>query len=121
MRVTGDVLWEHRREVPEDIDEYVFNDLWQNNRNLAIHGSFIIDTSVDDHVFALDAVTGRLAWEPGSSTTWDLIVSGPGCSCGVDQRPLALQQSRVLPVTQQKRGGHAWRRSIPVIFPRDVL
>ena len=61
--------WEHRREVPEDIDEYVFNNLWQNNRNLAIYGSFIIDTSVDDHVFALDAGTGRLSWRPRFWTT----------------------------------------------------
>ena len=61
--VTGDLVWEHRREVPEDIEEYVFNNLWQNNRNIAIYGHFIIDTSVDDHLFALDAVTGRLAWE----------------------------------------------------------
>ena len=40
--------------------------------------TFVIDTSVDDHVFALDAVTGRLAWEtevvdlPGRSGDADL-------------------------------------------------
>ena len=60
--VTGDLRWEYRREVPEDIGDYVFNTLWQNNRNLAIYGSYIIDTSADDHIFALDATTGRLAW-----------------------------------------------------------
>ena len=65
--VTGDLRWEHRREVPEDIDEYVFNNLWQNNRNLAIYGSFIIDTSVDDHVFALDAGTGSVGRSSGRS------------------------------------------------------
>ncbi|MCE2540195.1 MAG: PQQ-binding-like beta-propeller repeat protein, partial [Acidobacteria bacterium] len=53
--VTGDLRWEYRREVPEDIGDYVFNTLWQNNRNLAIYGSYIIDTSADDHIFALDA------------------------------------------------------------------
>ena len=43
--------------------DYIFPGLSQNNRNIAIHGTFIIDTSVDDHIFALDAATGRLAWE----------------------------------------------------------
>ena len=61
--VTGDLVWEHRREVPDDIGDYVFNTLWENNRNIAIYGSTILDTSADDHIFALDARTGRLVWE----------------------------------------------------------
>ena len=55
--VTGDLVWEHRREVPEDVGDYIFAGLSQNNRNLAIHGDHIINTSVDDYVFALDATT----------------------------------------------------------------
>ena len=61
--VSGDLLWEYRREVPDDIGDYVFNSLWENNRNLAIYEHLIIDTSADDHVFALDATTGQLVWE----------------------------------------------------------
>ncbi|MDP7692179.1 MAG: PQQ-binding-like beta-propeller repeat protein, partial [Vicinamibacterales bacterium] len=61
--VTGDLVWEHRREVPDDVDEFFYADLWENNRNLAIYDNLIIDTSVDDHVFALDARTGDLLWE----------------------------------------------------------
>ena len=61
--VSGDLIWEHVREKPEDVGDYIFPGLSQNNRNIAIHGTFIIDTSVDDHLFALDAATGRLAWE----------------------------------------------------------
>ena len=37
--------------------------LAENNRNIAIYGNLIIDTSVDDHIFALDATTGELVWE----------------------------------------------------------
>lgn len=33
------------------------------NRNIAIYGNRIIDTSADNYLYALDARTGRLAWE----------------------------------------------------------
>ncbi len=66
--VTGDLVWEHRREVPDDVADYVFNTLWQNNRNIAVYGSTILDTSADDHIFALDAKTGRMVWETEVST-----------------------------------------------------
>ena len=59
--VTGDLVWEYRRESPDDVEEYVGG--LTTNRNIAIYGRHIIDTSVDNHVFALDAETGRLAWE----------------------------------------------------------
>ena len=60
--VTGDLRWEYRRDHPEDVSDHV-SGLSRTNRNVAIHDRFIIDTSVDDYVFALDAATGRLAWE----------------------------------------------------------
>ncbi len=60
---TGDLRWEYRRDHPDDLDEHVISVLSQINRNIAIHDRFIIDTSADDFVFALDAATGRLAWE----------------------------------------------------------
>ena len=60
--VTGDLLWEYRRDIPEDVPE-IMGGLTDNNRNVAIYGRTIIDTSNDDYVYALDAVTGELAWE----------------------------------------------------------
>ena len=60
--VTGDLRWEHRRDVPDDIAEYV-GGMEDTNRNLAIYGNLIIDTSADDHVFALDAETGHVVWD----------------------------------------------------------
>ena len=33
------------------------------NRNIAIYGNHIIDTGADNYLYALDAETGRLAWE----------------------------------------------------------
>jgi PQQ-dependent dehydrogenase (methanol/ethanol family) len=62
---SGEPIWEYRREWPEDLTSFVR--AAAINRNLAIHGSRtgnrIIDTSGDDHVFALDAGTGRLVWD----------------------------------------------------------
>ena len=116
--VTGDLVWEHRREVPEDIDEYVFNNLWQNNRNLAIHGSFIIDTSVDDHVFALDAVTGRPAWEtrildyrenPAMQSSGPIVADGKVIS-GRSCMPAAGPDGCVITAHDARTGEELWRR-----------
>ena len=60
-RPAGDLLWEYRRQLPADIGKCLpFPAI---NRNLAIYGTTIIDTSADDFVYALDATTGKLAWE----------------------------------------------------------
>ena len=116
--VTGDLRWEHRREVPEDIDEYVFNNLWQNNRNLAIYGSFIIDTSVDDHVFALDAGTGRLAWEtkildyrenPAMQSSGPIVADGKVIS-GRSCMPAAGPDGCVITAHDAQTGAELWRR-----------
>ena len=61
--VTGDLIWEHRRDNPDDVYEKTGGFLSQNNRNIAIHGRLVIDTSADGHVFALDAGTGDLVWD----------------------------------------------------------
>ena len=119
--VTGDLLWEHRREVPEDISDYIFG-LSENNRNLAIHGSFIIDTSVDDHVFALDAATGRLAWEteivdyqvnPAMQTSGPIVADGKVIS-GRSCMPMAGPEACVITAHDAGTGEELWRtRLIP--------
>ena len=58
---TGDLKWEYRRSLPSDLGKYF--PVPSINRNLGIYGNFIIDTSADDFVYALDASTGKLAWE----------------------------------------------------------
>ena len=91
---TGDLKWEHRREVPEGSG----GGLAANNRNIAIYDNLIIDTSVDDHVLisgrscrtrdscvitAHDARTGAELWrrhtipapgEPGDETWGDVAL-----------------------------------------------
>ena len=116
--VTGDLRWEHRREVPEDIGDYVFNTLWQNNRNLAIYGSFIIDTSADDHIFALDATTGRLAWEtkildyqehPATQTSGPIVAGGKAIS-GRSCMPAGGPDGCVITAHDARTGEELWRR-----------
>src|SRR5688500_3042949 len=87
---TGDLLWQYQRKLPADLGKFM--PVFAINRNLAIYGDKIIDTSADDYVFALDARTGALAWETkildyqkgaqqtsGPIIANGKIISGRGC------------------------------------------
>ena len=114
--VTGDLLWEHRREIPDDVEDYLFGSA--TNRNIAIHGNLIIDTSADDHVFALDATTGEPVWEtlildyrthPASQTSGPIIANGrvfSGRSC----MPLGGPDACVITAHDAATGAELWRR-----------
>ena len=117
--VTGDLRWEYRRDIPEDVPE-VMGGLTENNRNLAIYGTFIIDTSNDDYVYALDTETGVLAWEtqifdyqthPARHSSGPIIANGKiisGRSC----RPRAGPVSCVIMAHDATTGAELWRRSL---------
>ena len=120
--VTGDLLWEYRRDRPEDLTEYIVTPLAEGNRNLAIHGNLIIDTSNDGHAFALDAATGRLVWEmrivdyrvhPAHQTSGPIIangkvVSGRGCI------PKAGPEACFIAAHDAATGAELWRtRLVP--------
>ena len=51
--VTGDLQWEYRRDIPDDVNDYL-GGLISVNRNIAIWDDMIIDTANDDYVFALE-------------------------------------------------------------------
>ena len=121
---TGDLRWEYRRQLPDDIDDFLLlpDILTDVNRNLAIYGSFIIDTSVDDYVFALDATSGRLVWEtqildytknPANQTSGPIIANGKvisGRSCAPRGGPNAC----VITAHDATTGEELWRtRTIP--------
>ena len=117
--VTGDLKWEYQREIPEDLDDYIPAGFLQtNNRNIAIYNNLIIDTSADDHVFALDATTGRLVWEtqildyrthPAHQTSGPIVangkvISGRGCL------PKGGPDACVITAHDALTGEELWRR-----------
>ena len=115
--VTGDLIWEHRRDNPDDV---YGGFLSQNNRNIAIHGNLIIDTSVDDHIFALDAVTGDVVWDtevldyqtqPAMQGAGPIIADGKvisGRSCSQKGGP----ESCVIVAHDAATGAELWRRQL---------
>ena len=112
---TGDLIWEYRRSLPDDLGDYF--PVSSINRNLAIYGDTIIDTSADDYVFALDALTGELRWETqildyrrgaqqtsGPIIANGKIVSGRGCE------PEGSPGACVITAHDAVTGEEIWRR-----------
>ena len=118
--VTGDLIWEYRRDRPDDLAEYMIGSLTDTNRNLAIHGELIIDTSGDDYLFALDAKTGELVWEtqvldyrvhPANQTSGPIVADGKvvsGRSCAPKGGPHAC----VIVAHDAATGAELWRRRL---------
>ena len=119
---TGDLIWEHRRQRPDDLEEFIVVVLAEGNRNIAIYDNLIIDTSADDYVFALDVLTGRMVWEtqildytknPAHQTSGPIIangkvISGRGCM------PEAGPDACIIAAHDALTGEELWRtRMIP--------
>ncbi len=112
---TGDLKWEYRRSLPADLAEYF--PVPSINRNLAIYAGTLIDTSSDDYLYALDARTGKLAWEvqlfdyrrgaqhtSGPIIADGKIVSGRGCE------PEGSPAACVIMAHDARTGRELWRR-----------
>ena len=117
--VTGDLHWEYRRDLPDDIDEYI-RGLADVNRNVALHGTLVIDTSNDDYIYAVDATTGRLAWEteildykvnPARHSSGPIIAGGLAVS-GRSCRPWGGPEACVIVAHDAATGAERWRRRL---------
>ena len=118
--VTGDLIWEHRRDRPDDLGDYMIGTLIDTNRNLAIHGELIIDTSMDDHIFALHAETGEVVWDteildyrvnPANQTSGPIVAGGKvfsGRSCD----PRGGPNGCVITAHDAATGEELWRRRL---------
>jgi PQQ-dependent dehydrogenase (methanol/ethanol family) len=112
---SGDVLWEYRRSLPADLGDYF--PVSSINRNLAIYGDSIIDTSADDYVFALDARTGVLQWETkildyqrGAQQTSGPIVANGKIISGRGCEPEGSPAACVITAHDARTGRELWRR-----------
>ena len=113
---TGDLIWEYRRSLPDDIAKSVpFPAI---NRNVAIYGSTIIDTSADDYVYALDVASGKLVWETqildhrqhaAQQTSGPIIASGKVIS-GRGCEPKGGPEACVVTAHDARTGKELWRR-----------
>jgi len=115
--VTGDLKWEYRRDLPADVYEFT-GDTARNNRNIAIYDRFIINTSDDHYVFALDTLSGELVWETeildyqidtashssGPIIANGKIIAGRGCL------PRGGPDACVITAHDAKTGEEIWRR-----------
>ena len=54
--VTGDLLWQYTRRLPKDVPVSV-------KRTIALYGGNVYVPTSDAHIVALDAKTGRVAWD----------------------------------------------------------
>lgn len=112
---TGDVIWEYRRSLPSDLADYF--PVSSINRNLAIYGTSIIDTSSDDYVFALDARTGELQWQTqildykrGAQQTSGPIVANGKIISGRGCEPEGGPEACVITAHDALTGKELWRR-----------
>ena len=116
---SGDLVWEHRRTVPDDVCDYLLNpSMCLTNRNVAIYDNLIIDTSIDEHVFARDALSGEMVWEtevlnykthPATQTSGPIVANGKvisGRSCQPEGGPDAC----VITAHDAATGAELWRR-----------
>ena len=113
----GDLIWEYRRDLPDDVYEFVGGNS-RSMRNIAIYDRQIINISDDDYAYALDVETGDLVWEtqifdyretPAGHSSGPIIADGrviSGRSC----RPAGGPESCVVVAHDALSGEELWRR-----------
>ncbi len=114
---TGDLIWEYRRDLPDDVYEFVGGNA-RSMRNIAIYDRQIINISDDDYAYALDVETGDVVWEtqifdyreiPAGHSSGPIIADGrviSGRSC----RPRGGPESCVVVAHDARTGEERWRR-----------
>ena len=116
---TGDLIWEYRRPVQDDNNDYIpFPSI---NRNLAIYGNLILDNGADNYAYALDARTGELKWETqildyrrGAQHSSGPIVANGKVISGRSCEPEGGPEACVLTAFDAQTGKELWRtRTIP--------
>jgi PQQ-dependent dehydrogenase (methanol/ethanol family) len=118
---TGDLLWEYRRTLPEDLGKFM--PAFHINRNLAIYDNLILHSTADEFIIALDARTGDLVWETmigdyrtlsAQQTSGPIVANGKAIS-GRGCEPRAGPEACVITAHDAVTGRELWRtRTIPL-------
>ena len=116
---TGDFIWQYRRDIPEDLYDLVGGNA-RNNRNLAIYEDKIINTSDDNYIFALNALTGEEVWETqildyqvnsATHSSGPIIADGLAIS-GRSCRPWGGPNACIIAAHNASTGEEVWRRRL---------
>ena len=107
---TGELLWENQRKIE--------GTRRATNRNIAIYGNLIIDTSMDNSVYALDAQTGKVVWDtqildpkrPANASSGPIIANGKVIA-GRQCQPGATHEGCIITAHDAKTGKELWRTS----------
>jgi alcohol dehydrogenase (cytochrome c) len=113
---TGDLVWEYKRPVPDDVGKY-FQGSPLKSRNIAIYDDKIIDLSVDNFVYAIDARKGASVWQtriqdyrelPAQQTSGPIVAKGKvfsGRACEFT----STGEACVVTAHDAKTGKELWR------------
>jgi alcohol dehydrogenase (cytochrome c) len=108
---TGDMIWDYQRTLAQNARR-------GTNRNIAIYGNTIIDTSLDNSVYAIDTQTGKLTWQtqildpskPANASSGPIIANGKVIS-GRQCQPGAGHEGCIITAHDAKTGKEVWRTS----------
>jgi alcohol dehydrogenase (cytochrome c) len=103
------VIWDYRRKLPEGVRN-------KTDRAIAIWGNTIINSSSDNFIYALDARTGKLAWETPvldpkkrAPTSGGPIIANGKVITGRQCQPDAGRDSCVVTAHDARTGKELWR------------
>lgn len=57
----GNLLWSYQRDLPQDVYPELCCDV--NNRGVALYGNNVYMATLDAHLLAFDATTGKMLWD----------------------------------------------------------
>jgi alcohol dehydrogenase (cytochrome c) len=111
----GDLIWEYRRKLPEDIKKY-FGDVLRT-RSLAIYQDMVFYSTPDGFIVALDARTGAVKWETqthdykirSQHTSGPIIVNGKVISPRSCPNPETTRAGCFIAAHDAKTGKELWR------------
>ena len=118
---SGDLFWENRHPWPDDITKTFPTPT--PNRSVALYGDKVIAAGADDVIYAIDARTGKTAWESkfldyhvnaAQKTAGPLVIPGGKVIGGRGCEPKGGPDACVITAHDAITGKELWRtRTIP--------